>query len=396
MQSPARSSRPRRRRTAIVAVVGILALILVGVVVLPRLLTPAEASPGTEVVAATRSDEVSTVTLSGTLAPKDRANASFAVPGTVTSIRVHVGQAVSKGDALASLDDSDLTNSVTLAEANLAAARAQARTVRDTDGVTSAQIAAVDAQVAAMEATVQNARESLAEATLTSPLTGVVAEVSLEVGDQVSGSAASSVASAGSVAGVDLSGLTGSSGASAGGGSSGQIVIIEPDAWKLEATVGTADLPSMKPGLDAVVTPTGTSMEVSAVVDTVGIVATQTSGAAASFPVTLTITATDVTLFTGSDVDAVVTTAVAPDVLTVPVEAVTYTDDAATVERPDGSTTTVEVGRRFGDRQEILSGISEGDEVLVPVGVVTTAAPRVPYGPNGTLASPDPSPTSTP
>lgn len=396
MESPSRPRRWTRRRTVILTVLIVVIAVAIGLVVWARSTMNRAPAADTEVVKVTRSEQTATVTLSGTLAPKERANASFAVPGTVTGISVSVGDKVSAGDTLATLDDTDLSNAVTLAEANLAAASASAQGVRDTDGATSAQIAAADAQVEAMRANVTSARDRLADAALTAPMAGVIAEVALDVGDQVSGSAAAPAPGAGS--GIDLSELTGSgaSGSSAAGTGSGQIVIIEPDTWKLDATIGTADLPAIQEGQEAVVTPTGTSQNVSAVVDTIGIVATQTAGSVASFPVTLTITSPDVTLFTGSEADAVIVTDIVADVLTVPAEAITYVDDVALVTLPDQSTAEVSLGRRFGDRQEITSGLAAGDEILAPVGVASTAAPRIRFGPNGTLASPDSTESATP
>lgn len=399
MSEHARHDAPRRRWTrgrAVLAAAAALAVIaLVAGLVLWNASRTSPA-PATEVVRATRADQNTTVTLAGTLSPQTQANASFTVPGTVRTIDVQVGQQVSAGTPLATIDDRDLGNAVTLAEANLTAARAQVRTIRDAPSATSAQIAAANAQVEAMQASVDNARQRLADATLTSPIDGVVAEVSIEVGDQVSGAAGSL---AGAASGSNpLSGLglpSGVAGPAASGGATGaQIVVVAPDAWQLDATIGTVDLPALRAGQAAVVTPTGTDTHVSAVVDTVGIVATSSSGASATFPVTLTITQTGVVLFSGSDADAVVTTDTVPDVLTIPNEAVTYTDTTTSVTRPDGSTTQVTLGRRFADRVEVTAGLAEGDEVVVPVGVAVSAPARPQFGPNGTLASPDP--TATP
>ncbi|MFV0451539.1 MAG: efflux RND transporter periplasmic adaptor subunit [Propioniciclava sp.] len=390
MPSPTGPRRRRGIRAALITGAAVVVLVVGVVLILPGVLADPGAAPDTTVEKASVADQTATVTLSGTLAPREQANAAFAVPGTVAGISVKVGDKVDKGDSLASLEETDLRNAVTLAEANVAAAAAQARSVRDTDGATSAQIVAADAQVDAVQASLTSAQQRLADATLRSPLTGVVAEVSLEVGDQVSGSAAATAGTAGSLpAGVDLSGFGSTADTPASGTAASRIVVIEPDAWTLEATVGTADLPFLAPGQEATVTPTGTNQQISAVVGSVGIVATQSTGGAASFPVNLTITGDDAELFTGSDADAVVITAVVPDVLTVPTEAITYDGETATVLRPDGSVTDVTVGRRYGDRQEILSGLAAGDEVLVPVG----AAVLVPSGP-GPFGPADPSPSA--
>lgn len=351
----------------------------------------------TEVVKAQRTTETTTVSLSGMIAPQQQANVSFAVPGTVTSIAARVGDPVNAGAELARVDERDLRNAVALADAQLAAARAQLRTAQDASGVTSAQLAAGRAGVQAAEASAEQARSRLADARLTSPITGVVAQVSIEVGDQVSGAAGMSTgADLSSLGG--LSGLAGSLGGGAQASSGGaHVVVIAPGAWKLDAQVGTADLPSIEAGQDAVVTPVGTSINVAAVVDTVGIVASGSSGQAATFPVTLRITERSDALFSGSDADAIITTGTVEGVLTVPGEAIWLNQNTATVRRPAGSgvdVVTVTTGRRFGDRIEILSGLTEGDEVIARRSVVVTAPPRPQFGPNGQLVSPDP--TTTP
>lgn len=394
MSTAAGSARPvGRRRAVVIAGAALLVVALIAVLAIFNF-GRQPAAEATEVVRAERSDQVTTVSLSGSLSPQQQANASFAVPGTVNAINVRVGQEVAAGDTLATLDDRDLRNAVSLAEANLAAARAQVQTLRDADAATSAQLTAANAQTEAMAAGVENARQRLSDAALTSPLTGVVAEVELEVGDQVTGAGASLPGSGSNpLSGLGLpSSVTGAAGQSGAGGA--QIVVVVPDAWQLEATVGTADLTSLEPGQQAVVTPTGTDTHVTAVVDTVGIVASSSSGSAATFPVTLAITEPGVQLFSGSDADAVVTTATVPDVLTIPVEAVTYADDTTTVRRPGDTTTEVSLGRRFGNRIEVTGGLGTGDEVLVPVGVVVSAPARPQFGPNGTFVSPSPSPSA--
>ena len=387
-----RAPRTRRgwtRGRAVLAIAVVL-LAIAGVAAV-AILQPGRAAPGaaTDTVRAIRSDQATTVTLAGTLAPQQRANASFAVGGTVSAVHVRVGQGVDAGAALATLDDRTLRNAVVLADANLAAAKAQLQAVRDADQSTGAQVSAARAQVTALQASADNARQRLEDAVLTAPLSGVVARVSVEVGDQVSGAAASLGSSAGSaLGGVSLPGIGGlASGSSSDAGA--HVVIVVPDAWQLEGTIGTVDLPSLKPGQLAVVTPTGTNTHVTAVVDTVGIVAEGASGTAATFPVTLKVTQPGVQLFSGADADAIITTETVPDVLTIPAETVQH-GTSTTVRRPGGATTDVTVGRRFGDRVEVLAGLVEGDEVLVPQGVVVTPPARPQFGPNGQFVSPGP------
>ena len=400
----ARTPWSRRRWVLVIGAVLLAIALVAGVVLWNASRTPA--GPTTDVVRATRTDETTTVSLAGVLAPQQQANVSFAVPGTVRTIDVKVGDTVTVDQQLATVGDRDLRNALSLAEAQATAARAQLQTARDADRATSAQVAAARAAVESADAAVAQARDRLADAILTSPLAGVVAAVNVEVGDQVSGAG-------GSVGGASLPGLGGMSGLSGipglsgmtGGSTSGNgatatganIVVVVPDAWKLEVEVGTADLPQLQAGQEAIVTPTGTSQHVSAVVDTVGIVANAASGQAATFPVTLRITDPSATLFSGSNADAVVTTGTVRGVLTLPGEAIWITNGQPAVRRQVGGTvTSVEVttGRRFGDRVEITAGLDEGDEVLARRSVVVTPPPRPQFGPGGSIVSPDP--TATP
>lgn len=408
-----RSRRPWSRRRW-VTVIGVALLVVALVAGWFALVSPRPVPrPATETVKVTRTSETTSVSLSGVIRPQQQANVSFAVPGTVRAIDTKVGETVAAGQTLATLDDRDLRNAATLAEANLKAARAQLQTVRDASSSTSAQVTAVQAQVSSAQASLDQARTRLGDAVLTAPIAGIVATVDVEVGDQVAGGGGGGLGSSlggGGLSGVPgglsgmgggLSGL-GSSGLSDLGGGSGsssgsgaQFVIIVPDAWKLEATVGTADVAALKAGQAAVVTPKGTETHVSGTVDSVGIVAAGASGQAATFPVTIRVNDKTSALFAGSSADAVVTTDTVEGVLTVPGNAIEYDGTQAHVRVPDGAEgrlVPVTTGRQFGDRVEIVSGLQVGDELLAPKAVTVSGPPPNPFDPRGT-SSPSPTPS---
>ncbi len=401
------TNRPRRwsRRTWVV-VIGIALLAVAAIALWFAFTTPLpSASPPRQTVKVTRTDESTSVSLSGVIRPQQQANVSFAAPGTVAAINVKVGEPVSAGQTLASVDDRDLRTAVTLAEANVKAAKAQLQTVRDASRSSSAQVTAVQAQVTSAQASLDQARLRLKDAVLTAPIAGIVASVDVEVGDQVVGGGASPLGSAAGKGGLpgmgDLSGMPGlgSSGLSGLGGGSGsasapggaQFVIIVPDAWKLEATVGTADVAALKAGQPAVVTPKGTQTHVTGTVDSVGIVASGANGQAATFPVTVRVNDPSSALFAGSSADAVVTTDTVKDVVSVPGNAVEYAGVQAQVRVPDGASgrlVPVTTGRQFGDRTEITSGLAVGDEILAPQAIAISGPPRNPFGPPQASASP--------
>lgn len=389
MSAAARNRRWARTRPVVTAGISLAVIALVALWFATRPAPP----KGTEydVVAVTRSTQTQTVALSGTIYARDQSNATFKVPGTITGVFVKVGDKVARGTPLAAIETRDLSDAVAIADANAAAARAQLRSVQDSGRATAAQLQAARAQVRSAEASLTNARNRLMDATLTSPIEGVVARVDYEVGDQVTGT--SGAAPVGAASGGDLAGFgglqwpTGTSASSA----AGSIVVISPGAWKLDASVGTADLPSLKQGQAAMVTPTGTSTQVTGVVDTVGIIASPNAGATATFPVSIAITDAGAGLFAGSSADAVVTVGTFPDVVTMPVAGVVTADGRSTVRLlRDGAgvPTEVTLGRRFGSQVEILAGLSVGDQIQVPHALVITQPTQPLYGPNGRLASP--------
>ena len=65
-----------------------------------------------------------TISLSGSVERVDQVTATFRTAGTVTSVKVSVGDEVEAGDVLATLDTDDLERAVTVAQANLVSAQA--------------------------------------------------------------------------------------------------------------------------------------------------------------------------------------------------------------------------------------------------------------------------------
>ena len=88
----ARTPWSRRRWVLVIGAVLLAIALVAGVVLWNASRTPA--GPTTDVVRATRTDETTTVSLAGVLAPQQQANVSFAVPGTVRTIDVKVGDIV--------------------------------------------------------------------------------------------------------------------------------------------------------------------------------------------------------------------------------------------------------------------------------------------------------------
>jgi len=105
---------------------------------------------GVSTVAVRSGSVTATVNGAGQVAPLVQANLAFRSPGTIATIPVKVGDAVKKGDTLASLDSTDLSLQVEQAQANVNSANAKLETVQS--GPRSEDVAAAQAVVDAAQA----------------------------------------------------------------------------------------------------------------------------------------------------------------------------------------------------------------------------------------------------
>ncbi|MFZ1412625.1 MAG: efflux RND transporter periplasmic adaptor subunit [Micropruina sp.] len=352
LQAPPAPGKPKRRRRRWLIVLLILLPVLAILAILVSLLFSRGTtviSPETQIVPVTRGTQTTQVSVDGILQPTRQAQLSFDTAGTVTSVRVNVGDQVSKGEVLARIDDAELADAVDLASANLTSAEAQLTQARDADA-SSAALTAARAQVNSAAARLSSARLALRNATLRAPLTGIVAAVNIDDGDAVTPGGTSAISQE-----------TGAASAT------GHLVVVSTKSWTVHATVGAADIGSLAKSQSALVRITGTDREIPAKVDTIGIVASS-NGATAVFPLTLRVTGSPKDLYSGMSVGAVIITSKVTDVLTVPSAAIIDVDGKPGVMKLVGGSPTetqVEIGRLFGDRTEIVAGLAEGDEIQV-------------------------------
>lgn len=335
-------------------------------------------TPTTRVVAASLGTFRQQVSASGTFAPAQEADLSFPVSGTVTSVAVSVGQVVKAGQALASLDSAALAAQLAQAQATVAAD--QARVSADSSA-SAAQQAADQASLAAAQQQVTGAQASLADATLTSPIAGTVAAVNLTAGQQVTstGGGGSSGSSAGSSsasrpAGSGSSGAGAGSGGSSAGGSTAssaataQVVVIATNAWVVNASVDDTQVGLLAKGQQAVIVPNGSTAPVYGLVDSVGLLPSSSSGVAL-YPVLIKVTGSPPGLHDGAGAQLAITVKQLNDVLEVPAAAISYTAGKAqvTLAAAGHRKQPVTVGQVSGGMAQILSGLTEGDQVLVTV-----------------------------
>lgn len=221
-------------------------------------------------------------------------------------------------------------------------------------------VASATAAVKSAELSVAKAEKALAATKLRAPMAGTVAEVNGAVGDTVgsSASASSGAADAGSTA----AGAEDGAGADSG---SGFITLAQVSRFRMEVSLSESDVGKVKAGQAATVTVNAVSgTELAAHVERVGVLAaSDSSSGAVSYPVTLKLDQRATKLRAGMSATADIVVAQASG-LTLPSQAVT--GSSVTVVR-DGERTTqrVQTGVVGESSTQILSGLQEGDEVIV-------------------------------
>lgn len=357
--------------------------------------------------AATLGTVSQTLTISGTFAPAQEADLDFSSSGTVTAVRVAVGDKVTKGQVLATIDDTDLKAELASAESTLSSAQDSLESVQDSG--TATQIAAAKAAVASDESKVTQAQKSVAAATMTAPFSGTVATVNIAAGD-TSGSSSSGGSSGGSAGGASGGGAGAVDASSASSASSSAIVLVDTSSWTVNANVSSADLAQLAKGQSAQVsistasssstgsrggfgggggfaaggfgggsgpsssssgsgstgTTTGTALP--GTVRSVGIVGSTSTTGTATFPVVVKVSGTESGIYVGTSASVVVTTKSVNNVLTVPTSAISTSNGKSVVTvSKNGSTQQVQVstGTVYGTRTQVLSGVAAGQMVQV-------------------------------
>jgi len=345
-----------RGRKALTGILVLVVLLVAGASwwVRSRSSSAAASAVSTSTVTASVQTLSQSVSATGTINPKVQSNLRFGSSGTVTAVDVKVGDTVTAGQQVAAINTTDLQTALDLAEADVSSAQANLTTVKASSTTSTSQLNAAKSQLAAAQAKLTTAQTNLSNATLTSPVGGTVATVNITVGDQVS-------------AGGTSSGGTGSSGSGSSGTSSAAIVVITTDAWIVSTSVTSADLPLLKQGMQAQITPSGSRTLVFGTVSTIGVIATSTSGVA-TFPVTIAVTGSPKGLYAGSSATVAIIVKEVADAVTVPTAAIRTEGGKTVVSKlVDGSavTTPVQVGMVQGAFTQVTSGIAEGDQVVI-------------------------------
>jgi macrolide-specific efflux system membrane fusion protein len=304
--------------------------------------------------AAANRDVSEVVTASGTVQSSFSAAASFGASGTVTEINVKVGDVVTKGQQLAKLDPTQAQLQVDIAQGNLNAALDKGT------GTTALLTAYRQAQLA-----LQQAKDNLAATTLTAPGDGTITSVTGAVGQKVgSGNTSSSSTTSSSTTSTTTSGF---------------VVVTDLKNLVLHANVSESDVSKLKGDQAATVTVNAMqSQPIQAKVTQVDLTPT-TANNVVQYGVTLTLAEPPAGLRPGQSASVEITVAGATNVLAVPAAAVQTVNGASSVavlENGAETRRTVEIGVRGDQYVEIKSGLTAGEEVVLPQVTTSTGQNR--------------------
>ncbi|WP_162233172.1 MULTISPECIES: efflux RND transporter periplasmic adaptor subunit [Protofrankia] len=362
-----------RRTLALAAVAAV--VIVAGSITIGLAVSSSADGSGPRLVAAGPGTIRQTVSATGVIQAAHQANLAFGVSGRVTGVSVTVGQQVTAGQALATIDSAALAASVAQAEATVATSESKLSADRGA-GASDAQVNADNQAVTAARNALAAAQQSLSQATLTSPIAGTVATVNLTVGQQVSGSGTAASGGTGGGSGGGGGSSTSSASTSAASASSAQVVVVGSDGYTIAANVDDTQIGEVKKGDQAVITPNGATTTLSGTVATVGLLPAQSSGATsgtasgvAMYPVTIDVTGTPAGLHLGASAQVQIIVQQLTGVLTVPTAALHYSGAQAQVyQLVEGRQVprTVTVGASSGGVTQITEGLAAGDMVLLP------------------------------
>jgi macrolide-specific efflux system membrane fusion protein len=356
----------------------------------------------TRLVSATVGTVSQTVTATGTVQPATSLDLNFVNGGTLTAVKVKAGDKVSAGQVLATIDPSAAQVALETAKANLAAAQQKLTQAQNPTAATSSAqnqsagnlgqnqgqdrtdvpstttttvapapdpvaVAQAQAAVHSAQLAVTNAQKTLDATTLKAPQAGTISAVNYTVGQTVGGGG-TSASSAGS--------SSGSSSGSAGGSGSSKAFATLLDLDHMVVKVGFAEADAGKIAVGQPVTIaidsltgqalTGTVSEIDTVSTVVSNVVTYNS--------VIAFDSAPASVKPGMTANVSVVTASRDNVVEVPSAAISTSGGQSTVTvRVNGKdqVTPVQTGLKGDGTTEIVSGLNDGDQVVMSVGVVS-------------------------
>ena len=133
---------------------------------------------------AIRGNLIQTVSVTGKTVSPTQVDLSFKYSGRVTSLNVDVGDHVTKGEKIATIDPGTLYSQLKQAKENVKVQRKTLTNMKNRRSTyTFAQIAAQEAQVESIEATVSQVSDQIRELVLYSPMNGIIIRKNVNVGE---------------------------------------------------------------------------------------------------------------------------------------------------------------------------------------------------------------------
>ena len=305
----------------------------------------------------------------GNVELSDTASVSPTVPGDVTGLSVAIGDTVEKGQVLFTLDNpqldvavSDAQNAYDKALLGVDQAKVSVLNAKKTlsdlyekshtslqiisakQDITSAELSVVTAENKVTSATLdlQDAKGNAAARTVSAPMSGVVTALSIENGDAIAAS-------------------------TGGAADSAPMTLTSLESFQVTTTLTESDIGGVKVGQKAVLTfdalPDLTLSGKVARMDATG---TNDQGVV-SYKVVVTPDVIDPSVKGGMTVSASILTQIRADVLAVPNAAVKISTSGSSVQiLQNGAPVnqTVTIGISTDSYTEIISGLTEGQEVI--------------------------------
>lgn len=328
-------------------------------------------------VAVRTGDVTAQVTADGSVEAVNEVAANFGTTGTITTLTVKVGDTVTKGEVIATLDSTASARQVEVARLQLKSAKEQLSSAEDgttttdptthvtTTTVNSSQVASAKAQVIQAQATYDDAKDALAATTLYAPITGTVLDVNGKVG-QSAGSSSSG------------SGSSGSTQPNASSSSSSDLVVVANlAALQVSVSVPESDIGSLQVGQAATVTfPAVSGASAKGRIASIDPVGTS-SNSVVTYGVVVRLSGVPKTIRLGQSASVTITTDNATGVLVVPSTAVTTNGSRSTVlllKNGQQVRTQVSVGVAGDSWTEITSGVAAGDQVVLTTSAASSSS----------------------
>jgi len=298
-----------------------------------------------EVATVAQGSLIQTVSASGVVAADKEAQVQFLTTGRVQTIQVKEGDRVKKGDLLASLDKGALASSLQAYRATLVKAQAardqlyaEYKDLEDTDYRWARKRQAL-ADVEYAQQNVRSAEESLSKASLFSPLEGLVTRVNVKVGESVATT-------------------TGSS-----------FTITDPGTLLFKANIDETEVGHLKVGQSAELNLNAFPKD-NLVASLLSIASAATADASGNpvFETKFRFNQAGQNVMTGMKGDVQVVYSEKKNVLLVPYEAITEEEEKTYVwltSQRKAFKKVVEVGEENDLWVEIVSGLQEGDQVIL-------------------------------